>query len=67
MGNNQPDGITLNGWLVKVTPVQGGGEPLERRFVAGFATAREAELEVRDLPGGRGNHVVVERQLLWRK
>jgi hypothetical protein len=35
----------------------------ERRFVAGFASEREAELEVRGQLEGRGKLILVERQL----
>jgi hypothetical protein len=61
MANHQSDDVTLTGWLVKVTPLKGGDEGCS--FVAAFATDREAELEMRDHPEGRGKRVRVERQL----
>jgi hypothetical protein len=60
MSNHEPNGIAPTGWLARVTSVQGGGE---RRFVAGFASEREAELEVRGQLEGRGKLILVERQL----
>jgi hypothetical protein len=60
MGNHEPNGMAPTGWLVRVTSVQGGGE---RWFVAGFATEREAELEVREHLESRGKLILVERQL----
>jgi hypothetical protein len=55
----QSDEMTITGWLVSITPVEGGET---KHVAAAFKTSRDAELAVRGHTDGRGTHITVVRQ-----
>jgi hypothetical protein len=60
MADPQSDDMTITGWLVGVTPAQGGEAIL---FAAAFKSGREAEIAVRNHPAGRRKHILMMRPL----